>query len=349
MKRVISDTAFTRLFGLVLAALVVSHVVSTLLFFVFASKPPPPPPPQCSANGVLLAPPPHYHERRPLPPNFWIAQAIQVVGVAGLAWYGARRLVRPIHQLTQAAERLGDNLDAPSIEEIGPQETRQAARLFNQMQDKIRLQLAERSRFLAAVSHDLRTPLTRLRLRSALLTDPALQAKMSQDLDDMAVMLDATLAYLRDDSQQEAWQQLDLSALLQTLAEDAQEQGTDVQIHLPEGGACVLTRPSSLRRCLENLLENAVRYGERAEIRLGVDSDHYCIEICDQGAGIPEDKIALVFEPFVRLEGSRNRHTGGVGLGLSIARDAARRLGATLSLRNGHGGGLIAALRVPRT
>lgn len=347
MKRMVSDTVFTRLFGLALAALVVSHVVSTLLFFVFAREPHPHPPPRCSANGVVSAPPPH-HERPPLPPNFWVAQAIQVIGVAGLAWYGARRLVQPIHQLTQAAARLGDNLDAPSIEETGPQETRQAAKLFNQMQDKIRLQLAERSRFLAAVSHDLRTPLTRLRLRSALLTDPVLQEKVSQDLDDMSVMLDATLAYLRDDSQQEAWQQLDLSALLHTLAEDAQEQGADVQVSAPQESACVLTLPSSLRRCLENLLENAVRYGDRAEIRLQMDAHHYCIEICDDGAGIPEDQIPLVFEPFVRLEGSRNRHTGGVGLGLSIARDAARRLGAVLSLRNARDRGLIAQLRVPR-
>lgn len=362
MKRLLPDTVFTRLFGLVVAALLTTHLVMSGLFLFFGppaprDEPPRPPlartapgaglrPTLVPGEAVQQPPPPPLGSRSRFPPGFWLAQLLTLSIIGLLAWYGARRLARPIQQLTQAAARLGDNLEAPPIAESGPLETRQAARLFNRMQDKLRLQLAERSRFLAAVSHDLRTPLTRIRLRSAQLDDTALQAKLGKDIDDMTAMLDATLAYLRDESQQESWQLLDITALLQVLAEDAQEQGHHVSV---DGHAdSLLTLPGSLRRCLDNLLENALRYGERADIHLQQSGDTVCIEIRDHGPGIPENRMSSVFEPFVRLEESRNRHTGGVGLGLAIARDAARRMGGTLTLHNAPQGGLIARLTLPR-
>ena len=372
------DTLFTRLFGLVLAALLASHVVMTLLFTLFGPEhrpgdmPPancqpgpgrpgqmrPPPGAAMPAQPLPGQPPPPYPdmprpgparqqpERLRLPPDFWYGFALQLVAVSLLAWYGARRLARPIEELTRGARELGRTLDAPAIAETGPLETRQAARLFNTLQSKLRQQMTERSQFLAAVSHDLRTPLTRIRLRSTQVQDPQLQARLNQDIDDMADMLNATLAYLRDNSQQDEWQQLDIEALLQAMAEDAQELGQPVSFSGHAGQ--ILTLPATLRRCLDNLLGNALRYGERADILLQQNADYVEVCIRDYGPGIPENQLARVMEPFVRLEDSRNRHTGGTGLGLTIARDGARRMGGELLLANAPQGGLLATLRLPR-
>ena len=374
------DTLFTRLFGLVLAALLASHVVMTLLFTLFGpehrpndmppanyqpgpGQPDPMRPPPGAAMPPQREPGPHppamtdrqrpftppamqRPERLRLPPDFWYGFALQLVAVSLLAWYGARRLARPIEELTRGARELGRTLDAPAIAETGPLETRQAARLFNTLQSKLRQQMTERSQFLAAVSHDLRTPLTRIRLRSTQVQDPQLQARLNQDIDDMADMLNATLAYLRDNSQQDEWQQLDIEALLQAMAEDAQELGQPVSFsgHADQ----ILTLPATLRRCLDNLLGNALRYGERADILLQQNADYVEICIRDYGPGIPENQLARVLEPFVRLEDSRNRHTGGTGLGLTITRDGARRMGGELVLANAPQGGLLATLRLPR-
>ncbi|SCK19029.1 ATP-binding protein [Vogesella sp. LIG4] len=347
LLRRVPDTMFTRLFGLAAAGLLITHLVMTSLFLVFAPHHEPPPPPAMSAAGQHAGPPPPPPRHQHFPPEFWLGQVLTLAIISLLAWYGARRLARPIQQLTHAAARLGDNLQAPPVEEAGPAETRQAARLFNHMQDRLRQQMAERSRFLAAVSHDLRTPLTRIRLRCAQLDDPALQGKLAKDIDDMAAMLDATLAYLRDDARTEQWQWLDVGALLQALVEDAQELGQQLQLNGRAGR--LYTLPDSLRRCLGNLLENAMRYGGgQVEITLRQQAGELCIDIRDYGPGIPEDQLESVFEPFVRLEESRNRHSGGTGLGLSIARDAARRLGGSLSLSNAPGGGLNARLLLPQ-
>jgi protein-histidine pros-kinase len=350
MKSPVPDTVFTRLFGLVLAALLCSHLVMTMLFMVFGPGHPGEPPPnhagQAAPHGYPpppKAPPPHPSR---LPSEFWAGFTLQLAAVTLLAWYGARRLVRPIEQLTQGARELGRTLDSPPIEETGPLETRQAAQLFNDMQAKLRHQVAERNHFLAAVSHDLRTPLTRIRLRGTQVNDAQLQTRLNQDIDDMAAMLDATLNYLRDNNQPEQWAWLDIEALLQAMAEDAQELGQPVSF---SGHASQLhTLPATLRRCLDNLLENALRYGERADISVQQTADTLTILIRDDGPGIPETQLAQVFEPFVRLEASRNRHTGGTGLGLTIARDGARRMGGELYLGNAPEGGLIARLVLPR-
>lgn len=352
MRGRIPDTMFTRLFGLAMAVLLISHLVTTSLFLIFGPgrehRPPPPPPPRYEAG---VTPPPEGHrppERRlRFPPEFWWAQLLTVVLVSLLALYGARRLAQPITRLTAAARLLGNNLQAPPLAEQGPAETREAARLFNQMQQKLRRQLEERSRFLAAVSHDLRTPLTRIRLRSLQIDDDALQQKMAKDIHDMAQMLDATLAYLRDDAHAGKWQWLDVDALLEVLAEDWAEQ--QLQLHISGEAGRLFTQPESLRRCLDNLLENVLRYGGgKATLSLQLHEEQLWLNLHDAGPGIPDEQLAQVFEPFYRLEDSRNRHSGGTGLGLTIARDIAHRLGGELMLANHPEGGLQASLRLPR-
>jgi protein-histidine pros-kinase len=218
--------------------------------------------------------------------------------------------------------------------------------VFNQMQAQLRRQLEERDRFVAAVSHDLRTPLTRLRLRAEALRDPGERRGFQQDIDGMEEMIRATLDYLRGAADEEPFVPLDVGALVLSLADDHPAGPDAVQV---EGHAqTVRAQASALRRAIGNLVDNAIRYGERAHVRLRDEPGRLCIEVTDRGPGIPPDQLEQVFEPFYRLEVSRNRHTGGVGLGLAIARDIARRQGGSLTLRNLPGGGLLAVLGLPR-
>lgn len=360
MKRLLPDTLFGRLFGMIVLAVLASYLVSTLVFLFLVNPgdegPRPLPPPPMATPGAPEAatlPPRLMPPRRP-PPGFWLGLAIQVAALTVAAFFGARMLARPIQHLAGAAERLGDNLSSPPIEERGPREARRAAGVFNRMQDRIRAQLEERERFLAAVSHDLRTPLTRMKLRVETLaadSRPGIDRsetcqRLRDDIGEMAAMLDATLNYLRGEAHGEPWQRLDIQALADSVAEDARDRGGEVGV---EGGAAPIEGlPHALRRCLDNLVDNAIRYGQRATIALIDGPGRLVIEVRDAGPGIPENRIAQVMEPFVRLETSRNRGSGGVGLGLSIAREAARRNGGELVLRNAPSGGLIARLTLPR-
>jgi signal transduction histidine kinase len=193
----------------------------------------------------------------------------------------------------------------------------------------------------------LRTPLSRLKLRLEQIDDDKLQGQMRQDLDDMISMLDATLTYLHEQRTSEARQWMDVQALVESLSENAQDQGADVQA----SGHCapLQVQPMALRSCINNLLDNALRYAGQALITLEDHREHLVIRVIDQGPGIAADKREAVFEPFFRLEGSRNRNSGGVGLGMTIAREAAERLGGQLSLEETPGGGLTAVIRLPRT
>jgi protein-histidine pros-kinase len=370
LSRLLPDSMFGRLFALVLVAMLVSHLLTGLLVLKFFAGPPKHhgPPPAEWQRGPQDMPPPGFDPfmeggperefrpgpppgggrempRRP-PPELWIAQLLQFGAVMLALWFGTRQLVKPVAQLAQAAGRLGDNLSSPPLAETGPSEAREAARGFNRMQERIRQQLEERGRFLAAVSHDLRTPLTRMRLRTTRLAESPDRDKLQADIDEMANMLDATLSYLRGAAQSESWQMLDVQALLETLAEDAQEAGQ--QVSVSGQAAPLLTLPGALRRCVSNLLDNAIQYGQRADISLHDSAGQLVIEIADHGPGIPENRIHAVFEPFVRLEESRNRHSGGVGLGLSIALELARQHGGELTLHNRPEGGLLARLVLPR-
>ena len=307
MKRMPFNTLFTRLFALVLFSLLASHVL------------------------------------------MFIDIGVELLAVACAAWFAAKIIARPIQQLSTAAAELGDNVDRAPLSEAGPVEARQAARTFNRMQSRIREQMAERGRFLAAVSHDLRTPLTRIRLRVERIKDAddseTLQM-LRADVNEMTVMLDATLEYLRGEAKLEASVMMDIQALVVSMAEDYQEQG--FSIGAGGSAAPVPVYPSALRRALANLIENALRYGGQADVQCSDTAAGVIIAIRDRGPGMPEAELEAVFEPFYRLEASRNKETGGVGLGLSIAREAIRRHGGMLNLTNAAEGGLVATIYLPR-
>ncbi|WP_458131651.1 sensor histidine kinase [Pseudomonas sp. R3-41] len=342
------DSLFGRLFGVLLLAIVLAHLLAFAWFFHYDQPPPPGQQAGMSQQGdgpPRFGPPPN---RRPRP---WFGGPVvpltfQFVCLIIAAWYGAKLLTRPIQRLSDAAERLSENLDSPPLEENGPREARQAAHTFNLMQQRIREQVQQRSRMLGAVSHDLRTPLSRLKLRLEQIDDVKLQGQMRQDLDDMIGMLDATLTYLHEQRTSEALQWMDVQALAESLSENAQDQGSDVQV----SGTCapLQVQPMALRSCLNNLIDNALRYAGHALITLQDQKHLLLIRVVDHGPGIAADKREAVFEPFFRLEGSRNRNSGGVGLGMTIAREATERLGGQLSLEETPGGGLTAVISLPR-
>ncbi|KAF2390864.1 MULTISPECIES: sensor histidine kinase [Pseudomonas] len=344
------DTLFGRLFGVLLIAIILAHLLAFFWFHHYG-PPPPPPPPGFSEDFEGPRPPmdPRFEKR---PPRPWfggplVPLTFQLVSLIIAAWYGAKLLSRPIQRLSDAAERLSENLDSPPLDESGPREARQAAHTFNKMQRRIIEQVQQRSRMLGAVSHDLRTPLSRLKLRLEQIDDDKLQGQMRQDLDDMIGMLDATLTYLHEQRTSEALQWMDVQALVESLSENAQDQGADVQAT----GHCspLQVQPMALRSCINNLMDNALRYAGEALISLEDSRENLVIRVIDHGPGIAPDKREAVFEPFFRLEGSRNRNSGGVGLGMTIAREAAERLGGQLSLEETPGGGLTAVIKLPRT
>ncbi|QTT90122.1 sensor histidine kinase [Pseudomonas chlororaphis] len=342
------DTLFGRLFGVLLIAIVLAHLLAFFWFRLYGPPPPPPRPPAGEFSGQLQ---PGSGRFEPRPPRPWFGGPIvpltfQFISLIIAAWYGAKLLTRPIQRLSDAAERLSEDLDSPPLDESGPREARQAAHTFNLMQRRIQEQVKQRGRMLGAVSHDLRTPLSRLKLRLEQIEDHKLQGQMSQDLDDMISMLDATLSYLHEQRTSEALQWMDVQALVESLCENAQDQGADVQTN----GHCapLQVQPMALRSCLNNLLDNALRYAGHARISLQDSREQVLIRVIDHGPGIAEDQREAVFEPFYRLEGSRNRNSGGVGLGMTIAREAAERLGGQLHLEETPGGGLTTVVRLPR-
>jgi signal transduction histidine kinase len=258
-----------------------------------------------------------------------------------------RQATKPLQQLAQAADTLGRDLDAPPLAEEGPAETRRAAQAFNRMQARIKRLVDERARALAAVSHDLRTPLTRLRLRAELVDDEKLRDQMGADLDSMAAMIDATLDYLRGFQDSESARPIDMNALLQSLVEDAAVLGKAISL---DGAARspYTGRLSALRRALQNLIDNAIKYGHSAHLRIDDDAAALCIVVEDEGPGIPPAELVRVTEPYYRPDASRSRETGGVGLGLSIVTDIALMHGGELLLANRPQGGLRATLVLPR-
>ena len=268
--------------------------------------------------------------------------------VSAVAMIAVRQATKPLQRLAQAADTLGSDLDAPPLAEAGPAETRRAAQAFNRMQARIKRLVDERARALAAVSHDLRTPLTRLRLRTELVGDDTLREQMAADLDSMAAMIDATLGYLRGLQESEALRRIDMNALLQSLAADAAVLGKSISVtgvaDAPYSG-----RLSALRRALQNLIDNAIKYGHGAAIRIEDDDAMLRLIVEDDGPGIPAAELARVTEPYYRPDASRSRETGGVGLGLSIVSDIALLHGGELLLANRPQGGLRATLALPRS
>ena len=329
MKTFIPDSLFVRLFLLLFIILSISHFAGREVFLNFGS--------QHSASAIH----PQYHPFR------IVNLLIRLAAVALTAWVAARWLSNPIKRMARAADELGKNLNSPPIDETsGPSEIRQASKVFNQMQTRLKRQMEERNSFLAAVSHDLRTPLTRLKLRAEKIEAQDLQKDIRCDINEMTAMIDATLDYLRGDGRPEETCYLDVSALVHSLAENAGERGDVVTV---SGVAQpIMAQPMALQRCLNNLIENAIRYGNRADVILDDTSGKLIISIHDTGQGIPENQLEAVFAPFHRLDQSRSRHTGGIGLGLSIARDLARKQGGDITLKNAPEGGLVATLVLPK-
>ncbi|PZQ00201.1 MAG: two-component sensor histidine kinase [Variovorax paradoxus] len=287
--------------------------------------------------------------RVPMPVADWVTWLLlaQLLVLALCAWAGMRLVTRPLARLAQAADRLGPDLRPSPVAESGPAEVAQAARAFNAMQRRIAGTVQERMQILAAISHDLQTPITRMRLRVDLADDLPDADRFRDDLEAMRTLVHEGVSYAKTlQGSDEPMRRLDLDALLRSLVNDYADTGRPVTL-TGEAGIAIATRPQALRRILTNLVDNALKYGERAEVGVRLQDGAVLVEVCDAGPGIPEDQLAAVLQPFYRLEASRNRETGGTGLGLAIAHQLALSLGGALALRNRPEGGLSAGLRLP--
>ena len=279
-------------------------------------------------------------------PSF-AAYLAALIGVAiiGSIW-AVSLATRPLGRLSEAADRFGADVNAAPIPEDGPREVRQAAAAFNRMQCRLRQFVLDRTRMLAAISHDLRTPLTRMRLRAEMVEDEEQRAKMLNDLHEMDEMIGATMAFAREENAEEKSEPTDLSRLLTTIADDAIEAGQAVLVTALEP-VTVRMRPRAIKRALVNIVDNAVRYGGGAAISLARDGEDVAIRVVDHGPGVPEAEREAVLRPFYRCEGSRSRDTGGIGLGLSIASDTVSAHGGRTILSETPGGGLTVEVRLP--
>jgi len=291
-----------------------------------------------------------FQEPRRLPrwPRRVLKNMLVTFGVLSVLSFVAMRWVtRPLHRLAQAAEDLGRDINRPPLPESGPREVRRAARAFNAMQERLSRYIRTRTGILTSMSHDLKTPITRLRLRAELLEQTETREKFVRDLGEMESMVNSTLGYMRGLDDRESLRAIDVRALAEALQADAEELGKPVRIAGRPVGP-FLGKPEGLKRCLQNLLDNALRYGNDVELEIEDSADALVLHIRDRGPGIPEQQLERVFEPFYRLETSRNPSTGGTGLGLSIARNIAQSMGGDVTLRNRDGGGLEATMVLPR-
>lgn len=284
------------------------------------------------------------------PPRTLYPLLVQMVLTIGaifiIVFLAVRRVAKPLRHLAGAAEKLGRGEDLPALTVEGPSEVRAVTRAFNEMQDRLTRFVSDRTRMLAAISHDLRTPITSLRLRAEFIDDEENREKIIETLDEMSQMTEATLEFARDEANKEDAVRTDLTSLLESIAADQQDLGHSVSVS--DGDRIILScRPLSLKRAIRNLIENGIRYGERVEATIARDDSEAVIRFRDFGPGIPGARLADVFEPFVRLEESRSEETGGIGLGLSITRSIIHAHGGEITLRNHPDGGLEATVRLP--
>ncbi|MBF0371521.1 MAG: HAMP domain-containing protein [Magnetococcales bacterium] len=267
--------------------------------------------------------------------------------VTSLSLLAVRLTTRPLSLLADAARGLGQDLNRPPLPLTGPREVRHAAQAFNTMQARLVRYVQERTQLLAAISHDLKTPMTRMRLRVENLKNEPTREELLKNLTEMENMTRAALDYIRGMEGMEPLQRVDVASMLERLEEEFQEMGAQVTLQCAEIPPFPLM-PDSFKRCLANLISNGISYGEQVAITARMVQDRLHITLIDQGEGIVESEMERVFEPFVRLEKSRNRHTGGTGLGLSIARNIARAHGGELTLKNHPEGGLEVLLVLPK-
>ncbi|MEP3045897.1 MAG: ATP-binding protein [Roseibium sp.] len=284
------------------------------------------------------------------PPGALIPLIVQLtlmaLAIVGIVAFAVRRVTRPLNELAIAAEKLGRGEDVPSLDPSGPSEVRALTNAFNDMQERLTRFVKDRTRMLAAISHDLRTPITSLRLRAEFIDDDENREKMIETLDDMSAMTEAALRFAKDEASEEPAELADLGALLESLSDDQQDLGHKCQAIIPER-IILSCRPRSLKRAFRNLIENGIRYGNAVQVTAEKTANQIIVRIMDEGSGIPEHQMNDVFEPFVRLEESRSEETGGIGLGLAITRSIIHAHGGTIELRNRDQGGLEAVVTLP--
>jgi signal transduction histidine kinase len=281
-----------------------------------------------------------------MPVSGWVmwVLVVQLLVLALCAWYAVRLVTRPLAQLSAAADDLGPDLKAQTLAEEGPTEVAHAARAFNAMQQRIAGYMSERVEILAAISHDLQTPITRMRLRTDLMDNEQDREKFRQDLDAMHSLVREGVTYARTlHGATEPPLRIDADALLESMAADYEDVGQQVRL---EGrvGTPIVSRPNALRRILMNLIDNALKFGSDVRLRVQAEGGGLVLSVLDNGPGIPPDELEAVLKPFYRVESSRNRSTGGTGLGLAIAHQLAMAMGAELTLHNRPEGGLEARL-----
>ena len=281
-------------------------------------------------------------------PRLIVALGVMAVMIALLTAWVARRLTAPLTVLADAAERLGRDVRAPPLSVSGSRELRSAAQAFNEMQTSLKRLIENRTQMLGAISHDLRTQLTLLRLRAEAVDQADDRDRMLKTIDEMEDMLTATLSFARDEATSETGKRIDIGAFVTSIADDMTDAGLAVQTGPIELGVVVECKPLALRRALTNLIDNAAKYGAKATVDMRATPAQVEITVDDQGPGIPEDQLGRVMQPFVRLEDSRNRDTGGIGLGLAIAASIVEAHGGTLTLNNRREGGLRASIALPR-
>ncbi len=273
--------------------------------------------------------------------------AILIIIVLLVTLIAVRLATRPLTLLAKQADKLGNDINQPPMAETGSTEMRHASHAFNTMQSRLQRFIEDRSRLLSAISHDLKTPITRMRLRAEMLDNAEQRDNFIRSLDEMQAITSETLDFLRADDASENVEDVDICALLGTIKDQAAELGQKVEIKSCE----VVTypaRPQALKRCIVNLVDNAIKYAGHAEITARESDTAISISVCDSGPGIPDQQLEAVFKPFFRLETSRSRKTGGTGLGLSIARNIALSHGGDLQLVNRKSGGLKATLTLLR-
>ncbi|MDQ2819890.1 MAG: ATP-binding protein [Pseudomonadota bacterium] len=308
----------------------------------------------CEALGVTLRDGERLHlsilppqwATEPPKTDFRPVLALFVISIAALAYMVARMTTSPLKKLAQAAKNLGNDINHAPLQLTGVSEIRQASAAFNAMQARIRQYIAQRTEMLAAITHDLQTPLTRLRLRLEKVGDSELQQRLIGDLSAMQEMVREGLDLARSTDTNETMQALDLDSLLDSVCADATDAGQDVEL-IGRVSMRAFGRPMGLRRCLVNLIDNAIKYGHIARVTAERTKGAARIRIRDNGPGIDATELARVFEPFYRVESSRSRESGGTGLGLTIARNIAEQHGGTIALANHPDGGLEVTLMLP--
>lgn len=274
----------------------------------------------------------------------WLA-AVSVL-IMGVAVWGVSRATGPLSVFASAAERLGVDVNAEPLKEKGSPEVRRATRAFNTMQTRVKRYIQDRTQMLAAISHDLRTPITRLRLRAEFVDDDEQRGKMMHDLNEMEAMIAETLVFARDDAANEPASYIDVAAVVANVCGELRFSGREVNYTGPDSYE-FLTRPLAFKRAISNLIDNALKYGKTAQVTLAPSAGEVRLYVDDTGSGIPPHEMDRVFQPFVRLETSRSRETGGAGLGLTIARNAIRSMGGDVELENRTEGGLRVTVVLP--